>query len=363
MDRFPSPLEVKSTYRLQPQESAFIRQSRDTIRAILETETERKLCIVGPCSIHDIPSALEYADKLKRLQERVEDTFLLVMRCYIEKPRTQLGWKGLLYDPFLDGSGNVKEGIQLARTLLIRLAEMQVPAATEIIDPFLVNYFEDLIAWGCIGARTTESQTHRMMASGLSMPIAFKNTTDGNVKIAINGIIAASKPHAFLSMDEKGALTMKRTLGNPGCHLVLRGAHHHSNYDHIAIAQANKDLRESALKERVVVDCSHGNCRFSPDGQISPFKSVILQMAEGNDSLKGIVLESHLFGGRQELSANPEELRYGVSITDHCLDFETTEQLILWAHETLRAKNPSERPLYSLPEPSSPCALHETLPS
>lgn len=362
MDRLQAPIDVKNSHCLNPEEAAFINRSRESIRGILDGKETRKICIVGPCSIHDLASAVEYAEKLKRLQSKVEETFLLVMRCYIEKPRTQLGWKGLLYDPMLDGTGNMQEGIRLARGLLIQMAKMRVPAATEIIDPFLVHYFDDLIAWGCIGARTSESQTHRLMASGLSMPVAFKNTTDGNVKIAINGIIAASEPHAFISLDERGSAAMRKTIGNPSCHLVLRGSHHHTNYDHIAIAQANKDLKDSLLKERVIVDCSHGNCRFSPDGQISPFRSVVAQMAEGNDTIKGIVLESHLFGGRQELSSNPAELRYGVSITDHCLDFETTEQLILWAHETLSAKA-SESAFYPLSPPLSPCAIHETLPS
>lgn len=362
MDRLQAPIDVKRSLCLKQEDAAFISKSRETIRSILNGEEPRKLCIVGPCSIHDLPSAIEYAEKLKKLQEEVEETFFLVMRCYIEKPRTQLGWKGLLYDPMLDGTGNMKEGIKIARGLLITLAEMRVPAATEIIDPFLVGYFDDLISWGCIGARTSESQTHRLMASGLSMPVAFKNTTDGNVKIAINGIIAASQPNACISLDEEGSAAMKKTMGNPNCHLVLRGSHHHTNYDHIAIAQANKDLKDSQQKERVIIDCSHGNCRFSPDGQISPFKSVVAQMAEGNETIKGMVLESHLFGGRQELSSDPSELRYGVSITDHCLDFETTEQLILWAHETLNSKA-KESPLYPLSQPSSPCAMHETLPS
>ncbi|CRX38026.1 3-deoxy-7-phosphoheptulonate synthase [Estrella lausannensis] len=362
MDRLQAPIDVKNSLCLEQEEAAFIGKSRETIRSILDGEDTRKICIVGPCSIHDLSAAIEYAEKLKKLQAEVEETFLLVMRCYIEKPRTQLGWKGLLYDPMLDGTGNMKEGIRLARSLLIHLAKMRVPAATEIIDPFLVGYFDDLISWGCIGARTSESQTHRLMASGLSMPVAFKNTTDGNVKVAINGIIAASQSNAFIALDENGSAAMRKTRGNPHCHLVLRGSHHHTNYDHIAIAQANKDLKDSLQKERVIIDCSHGNCRFSPDGQISPFKSVVAQMAEGNETIKGIVLESHLFGGRQELSSDPRELRYGVSITDHCLDFETTEQLILWAQEAINSKIP-ESSLYPLPQSSSPCAMHETLPS
>lgn len=335
MDMLPIPKELKKALPLNEEGKLFVAKARNTIQSILEQKDSRKLFIVGPCSIHDPGAAIEYAEKIIALQKDVEDTIFIVMRSYIEKPRTHLGWKGLIYDPDLNGSHNMQEGIRVARSLFLKLTELQIPIASEILDPFASEYFDDLVSWGCIGARTTESQTHRLMASGLKFPVAFKNSTDGNIKIAINGIITASAPHTFVSIDDSGRLALKKTQGNPFCHLVLRGGSHHTNYDHISIAQANKDLKEHHLLERVIVDCSHGNSKGSPDGQISAFKSVIAQMLEGNETILGIILESHLFGGRQEITNTA--LRYGVSVTDHCLDFETTEQLIRWAYEYLKS--------------------------
>lgn len=341
MVRLPTPKELKTALPLLDEGQDFIARSRDTIRAILDQKDPRKLFIVGPCSIHDPHAAIEYAEKIRALQQDVGDALFLVMRCYIEKPRTQLGWRGLINDPELNGTHNMGEGIRIARSLFLKLTALKIPIATEILDPLAAEYFDDLVSWGCIGARTAESQTHRLIASGLSIPVAFKNSTDGNIKIAINGMITASKPHAFISIDDSGKLIIKKTEGNPHCHLVLRGGTKNTNYNHIAIAQANNDLKEHALAERVIVDCSHGNSEGSLDGQISAFKSVICQMAEGNHKIRGIVLESHLFGGRQEITG--QALRYGVSVTDHCLDFETTEQLIRWAHESLRGISAFEK--------------------
>jgi len=327
-----TPKELKNTLPLL--ERDFVDRSREAVCNILEQNDPRKLFIVGPCSIHDPHSALEYAEKILQLQKEVEDTILLVMRCYIEKPRTQLGWKGLIHDPYMDGSDNMNEGVQIARRLFLKLTEIGVPIASEILDPLAAEYFDDIISWGCIGARTAESQTHRLMASGLAIPIAFKNSTEGNIKIAVNGIVTAANPHSFLSVDESGRLFQKKTTGNPLCHLVLRGGREHTNYDHIAIAGANRLLREQSLPERVIVDCAHGNSEGSPDGQISAFKSLVGQMVEGNDTIKGVIMESHLFGGKQEIAL---PLRYGVSVTDHCLDFETTRHLILWANSSLKS--------------------------
>lgn len=334
METLPTPKELKTSLPLSPMGQQFIAKARDTIVDLLNQNDPRKIFIVGPCSIHDPQAAIEYAEKIKALQNEMGDAIFFVMRCYIEKPRTQIGWKGLVNDPGLNGTHKMAEGIEIARTLLLKLTELEIPIATEILDPLTVDYFDDLISWGCIGARTAESQIHRIMASGLAMPIAFKNSTDGNIQIAINGMITASKTHTLMAIDDYGKRVIKKTEGNPYCHLVLRGGCQHTNYDHVAIAGAQKTLRDHELSEIVIVDCSHGNSEGSLDGQISAFKSVIHQMIEGNTKIRGIVLESHLFGGRQEITGHP--LRYGVSVTDHCLDFETTRQLIAWAYESLQ---------------------------
>ena len=341
MDTLPTPKELKTALGLPDQGQKFITKARDTIRAILEHKDPRQLFIIGPCSIHDPLAAIEYAEKLRVLQNEIGESIYLVMRCYIEKPRTQLGWKGLINDPELNRKHNIEEGIRISRALFLKLTELNIPIATEILDPLTTEYFDDLISWGCIGARTAESQIHRLMASGLSIPIAFKNSTDGNIKIPINGIITASNPQVFISIDDSGKRIIKKTHGNPDCHLVLRGGSKHTNYDHIAIAQANKELYEHGLKETVIIDCSHGNSEGSLDGQISSYKSVIRQIIEGNSKIRGIILESHLFGGRQEITE--KALRYGVSVTDHCLDFETTKQLIYWAHESFSSINVFEK--------------------
>lgn len=290
------------------------------------------MLLVGPCSIHDIDSALEYAEKLKHLSKSISNAFFVVMRAYIEKPRTATGWKGLAFDPHLDGSNDISTGLHLSRQLLLSLAEMEMPAATEFLEPTSGLYFGDLISWGCVGARTAESQLHRQMASGLPMPIAFKNNTSGNVEAAVNGIIAASHPHKFMAINKEGILGVVNTEGNPWGHLVLRGGIDRPNYDAESIAQAIASLRQSELSPTLFVDCAHDNSCKMHEKQPLVFQSVIRQISDGNRRIRGLYLESHLNAGNQPFSSGCADLKYGTSITDPCLDWETTQTLLKWGH-------------------------------
>jgi len=327
----PSPSELIGEYPLSETHTTFITNTRDTIRNILNGKDSRKLIITGPCSIHDLESAKEYALKLKHLAEEVADTFFLVMRVYFEKPRTTLGWKGLLYDPDGNGSHDIEKGMQLTRKLLLTLTDYQVPAAAEFLDPISSYYFADLISWGCIGARTAESQTHREMASGLPMPVGFKNNTDGNPKIAINGAVTAATAHTYISFDMNAKASIIKTPGNPDSHIVLRGGQQGPNYDAKAVNATLAALAEVNLQKRIIIDCSHDNSGRQHDVQPMVFQSVIHQMIEGNPYIKGVILESHLKAGREDMQIRPGT--YGISITDACMDWTTTEQLIRWAQQ------------------------------
>lgn len=326
---FITPCDLKASLPLSPEMVAFIEDSRAQIRAILDGRDSRLLLLTGPCSIHDVRGALLYADRLKELSNQVSSQFLVVMRAYIEKPRTALGWKGLLHDPNLDGTDSLEQGLHITRKLLIELAEKGIPAACEFLDPLTAAYNGDLISWGCIGARTSASQIHRQVASLLPMPIAFKNSTEGNIEIAVNGCLYASQSHKFLSMHEAGHIALIESKGNPDTHIVLRGAEEKPNYDAQSIQTALKLLEKSHLPKRLIIDCSHGNSRKQHEQQMTVFRSVMEQVRSGTKEIKGLMLESYLKSGHQPHYGKAEELMYDVSITDPCLSFEETEALIL----------------------------------
>ena len=305
-----------------------VASARQRIQAILRGEDQRLLVIVGPCSVHDVEAAREYARRLAPLRQTHAAELEVVMRVYFEKPRTTVGWKGLINDPHLDGSYDINSGLRRARGLLLDLAREGMPAATELLDPVVPQYIADLISWTAIGARTTESQTHREMASGLSMPIGYKNSTDGSATIAINAMRAASKPHHFLGINRDGHASIVSTTGNPDGHLVLRGGNRGTNYHLEAVQDAAAELAGAGLPDRLMVDCSHGNSNkdFRRQGEV--LQSVADQVREGSSNLMGVMIESHLVEGNQKLSGDLSELTYGQSITDACISIETTQQLL-----------------------------------
>lgn len=321
-----TPQHIKSLLPLSESAASTIWQSRLDIINLLSKRDNRKLLIVGPCSIHDLDSALAYAHKLQRLASKVSDKFICIMRVYFEKPRTTTGWKGFINDPNLDDSFDVDKGLFLARELLLDISEMGLPIATEILDPFIPQYLGDLFSWSAIGARTTESQTHREMASGLSMPVGFKNSTDGNISIAINAMLSAASSHRFLGINKLGLPSVFTTTGNPYSHLILRGGKL-PNYDRSTIAQVSQLLRLNSLNDSIIVDCSHGNSNKDYTQQPLVFNDCVNQINEGSHNIIGLMLESHLFEGKQNLTL--DSLRFGVSITDGCISFEQTEDLIL----------------------------------
>jgi 3-deoxy-7-phosphoheptulonate synthase len=318
-----SPDDVIAELPLSDRAADVVFRARQEIQAVLEGRDARKLVIVGPCSIHDPKAALDYAQKLLALRESVSDALLIVMRVYFEKPRTTVGWKGLINDPHLDGSYDIPTGIRTARGLLREIAELGLPAATEMLDPIIPQYIADLVSWTAIGARTTESQTHREMASGLSMPVGFKNGTDGSLGVAINAMIAASRPHSFLGVDGAGRVGVVRTAGNPHCHIVLRGGAAGPNYGAAEVARAAAALQKARVSSRVMIDASHDNSGKDPLKQPAVLAEVGAQIRSGNDHILGVMLESHLSAGRQEL-VDKAHLTYGQSITDGCIAFDTT---------------------------------------
>lgn len=333
----PTPEEIKRRLPLPPESEDFVYRSRGAVRRILDREDPRLFVVVGPCSIHDPAAALEYAERLKALSARVEDTMLLLMRVYFEKPRTTVGWKGLINDPDMDDSFHIEKGICLARDLLLRLAEQGLPAATEALDPIMPQYLSELVTWTAIGARTTESQTHREMASGLSTPVGFKNGTDGSLTVAINALQSARHPHHFLGITQQGQSAVFRTRGNRYGHIVLRGGGGRTNYDSVSIALCERELEKAGLPASIVVDCSHGNSAKDPSLQPLVAENLGNQILEGNRSIVGLMLESHLNWGSQPIPADRSELRYGVSVTDACIDWDTTERLLLDLHARLRS--------------------------
>jgi 3-deoxy-7-phosphoheptulonate synthase len=326
-ENLPTPCELKKATPLSLAESTFVQKSRITISQILEGTDPRKLLIVGPCSVHDIDSTIEYAKKLKQLSDSVLDSFFIVMRVYFEKPRTALGWKGYVHDPYLNGSHYIEEGLSLTRGLLKKLTQEEMPIASEFLDPAIPNYLADYVSWGCVGARTVSSQIHRQMASHLPMPIGFKNSIDGNIETALHAIEVAQMPHTFIGMSDHGRLSVVRSFGNPLSHLVLRGGENGPNYSHEKVQETVKRLEEKKLSPRLIIDCSHDNSRKKHFNQITVYNNVIDQM-QSNSFIKGLMLESFIVSGQQRLSPF-KSLVYGQSITDSCLDFATTESLIL----------------------------------
>jgi 3-deoxy-7-phosphoheptulonate synthase len=311
-------------------------EARETIRDILAGRDPRMLCIVGPCSIHDPDAAIDYARRLAKLKSATSDHLYIVMRVYFEKPRTTVGWKGLINDPHMDDSCDMREGLRIARRLLIEINRLGLAAGTELLDPITPQYIADLVAWAAIGARTTESQTHREMASGLSMPVGFKNTTEGNLQAAINAIQSARRPHSFLGITQEGISAVIRTSGNPDTHAVLRGGRK-PNYDAGSIEECRKMLAGAALEPRVLVDCSHAQTSKDFTRQPAVLRALVDQVCAGSRAIMGAMLESNIEAGSQPVSSNRSELKYGVSITDPCIDWPTTEQCLLDAAAALGA--------------------------
>ena len=334
-DLLATPDEVKRRLPLTPRAAATVLGSREIVRAILERRDPRLFVVVGPCSIHDVAAAHDYAGRLRELAARVESTMLLIMRVYFETPRTTVGWKGLINDPDMDDSFHIEKGILIARELLLHIAELGLPAGTEALDPIMPQYLSELITWTAIGARTTESQTHREMASGLSTPVGFKNGTDGALSTSINALQSVRHPHHFLGITQQGQSAVFRTRGNSHAHLVLRGGGGRPNYDAVSIAVAERELTAAQLPANIVVDCSHGNTNKDPALQPSVAENCIAQIADGNRSIVGLMLESHLKAGNQPIPKDLAELEYGVSITDSCIDWPTTESLLLKVHRAL----------------------------
>ena len=336
IEPLPTPVEFIEKFPITPQIAQLVSDGREEIAGILRGEGDRLLVIAGPCSIHDVESGLEYATRLKKLADAVQDRILVVMRVYFEKPRTTVGWKGLIYDPHLNGSFDITTGLGMAREFLLRVSDLGLLSAIEFVDPITPQYIADLISWAAIGARTAESQTHRQMASGLSMPVGLKNGTGGSVQLAVDGVVAAQAKQAFLGVDANGKASTVVTKGNPDCHIVLRGGSRGPNYDADSVADAVDRLQRAGVSTQLVVDCSHANCGRDYTKERVAFFDVLDQRISGNSNLVGVMLESHLNEGNQRLDeSNPGNLSYGVSITDPCINWEETEELLTSAHQKL----------------------------
>jgi len=331
-----TPDQLREELPLSKKGKDFVKSSRKVISNIIHKKDHRFLVISGPCSVHDVEAAKEYAKQLKTLHDKYEDSIYVVMRVYFEKPRTTVGWKGLINDPHMDGSFDVTTGLKKARELLIYLTELGLPVATEALDPISPQYLAELFSWAAIGARTTESQTHREMASGLSMPIGFKNGTNGSLGVAINALHSAASPHRFMGINRKGQVALIKTSGNPDGHVILRGGEQ-PNYDSVNVAICEQDLKKQGLEPGIVIDCSHGNSNKDYRRQPLVAENVFTQICEGNQSIIGIMLESNLQEGNQSTNIPKDELVYGVSVTDACIDFKTTEVLLAKAETKLQA--------------------------
>ena len=331
----PSPTALLAELPKTTAQAAFVAHSREDIRRIIFTDDRRFLLLIGPCSIHDVEAGRDYARRLAALAREVSDRVVVVMRVYFEKPRTTVGWKGLVMDPHLDGSHDIAAGLRLGRTFLRDVLDLGLPTATEFLDPITPQYVADLVCWGAIGARTTESQTHRQMASGLSMPLGFKNGTDGSLQAAVNAIKAAGQPQTFLGINLDGAASAVVTRGNPNCHVVLRGGAAGPNYSPDHIAQTEALLAKANLPKSILVDCSHDNSAKKPELQPEVMRALLTQIAAGNHSIMGAMIESNLSAGNQPFPVPKEKLRHGVSITDGCIDWTTTETLVREIHTAL----------------------------
>ena len=334
-----APRKLKADLSVSEDANRTVVESRESVKRILSGDDERLLVVVGPCSIHDEQAALEYAGRLRNLAERVQDRLLLIMRVYFEKPRTTVGWKGLINDPHLNDTFDIAEGLRRARGILVEISDMGLPAATEMLEPITPQYIADLITLASIGARTTESPTHRQMASGLSMPVGYKNGTDGGLQVAIDAMQAARTPHSFLGIDVDGCTCIIQTKGNPWGHLILRGGRSGPNYDAASLKIADNLLHAAGLPQRLVVDCSHANSNKDYRRQSVAWHDVVGQRLAGNRSIIGLMLESNLFPDSQKLAGDLLQLKYGVSITDGCIGWDETEALIFDAHRKLAASN------------------------
>ncbi|MFK7160905.1 3-deoxy-7-phosphoheptulonate synthase [Marinospirillum sp. MEB164] len=331
-----TPDRLKDKLPLTPAAEETVCNGRQVIQNILDRKDPRLFVVVGPCSIHDIDAAKEYAQRLKKLAEQVSDSLYLVMRVYFEKPRTTVGWKGLINDPHMDDSFAIEEGLHIGRKLLVDLSEMGLPLATEALDPISPQYLADCIAWSAIGARTTESQTHREMSSGLSSPVGFKNGTDGSMEVAINALKSMAHPHNFLGINTEGQVAIIRTKGNQYGHVVLRGGNGKPNYDSVSVKLCEQDLHKAGLPLNIMVDCSHANSNKDPGLQPLVMDNVTHQILDGNESIVGLMVESNLGWGNQSIPKDKSQLQYGVSVTDACIDWDTTEKALLDMAEKLR---------------------------
>jgi 3-deoxy-7-phosphoheptulonate synthase len=339
-DRMPSPAEIHAALPVPDGVAETVAAGRRDLQRILAREDPRLMVVVGPCSIHDPVAGLDYARRLKGLADEVGDTLLLVMRVYFEKPRTSTGWKGFVNDPRMDDSFHIEEGVRQAREFLLRIGALGLPTATEALDPITPQYLGDLIAWTAIGARTSESQTHREMSSGLSTPVGFKNATDGDLGAAVNGILSAAHPHSFLGINDQGLAAIVRTRGNALGHLVLRGGSGRPNYDTVSIAQAEAALRKAGLPENIVVDCSHANSLKNPRLQAAVLQDCAHQIQRGNRSIVGVMIESFLEEGNQPIPADLSTLRYGCSVTDACIGWGDTATMLRETRNLLKAVLP-----------------------
>jgi len=331
-----TPRELKAKLPLTDKARATVANGREVIRNILDRKDHRIFIVIGPCSIHDVKAAKEYAEKLKALADEVSDTIFLVLRVYFEKPRTTVGWKGLINDPYMNDSFKIEDGLHIARSLLLDVAELGLPASTEALDPITPQYLQDLISWSAIGARTTESQTHREMSSGLSSPVGFKNGTDGGLEVATNAMLSVRSPHRFLGIDIDGKAAITETRGNQYAHVVLRGGGGKPNYDSVSVALAEKELIKAKVSTNIMVDASHANSNKDPALQTLVMENVTNQILDGNKSIIGMMVESHLKFGSQKVPADLSQLEYGVSVTDGCINWETTEKSIREMADKLR---------------------------
>jgi len=331
-----SPQELKAELPVSETAEATVATGRAAVRDILDRKDHRLMVVIGPCSVHDVDAAIDYAERLKKVADQVSDTLLIVMRVYFEKPRTTVGWKGLINDPFLNDSFKIQDGLHIGRKLLLDIAELGLPTATEALDPISPQYLQDLISWSAIGARTTESQTHREMASGLSSAVGFKNGTDGSLDVAINALQSTANPHRFLGINKEGQVAIIHTAGNKYGHVVLRGGNDKPNYDSVSVAVCEQELHKAGLIPNIMVDCSHANSNKNHELQPLVVDNVTHQILDGNKSIIGIMVESNIKAGNQKILEDHSQMEYGVSVTDKCIDWETTESLLLKMAEQLR---------------------------
>jgi 3-deoxy-7-phosphoheptulonate synthase len=331
-----TPEHLKSELPLLGKTLDSVQKAREKIFSILDRKDSRLMVVVGPCSIHDTDAAIDYAKKLKELADKVSDTLYIVMRVYFEKPRTAIGWKGLINDPYLDDSFKIEDGLRKGRKLLLDIVDLGLPTSSEALDPISPQYLQDIIVWSAIGARTTESQTHREMSSGLSSSVGFKNGTDGGLMVAVNAMQSVSSPHRFLGINGEGQVSVVTTKGNPYAHVVLRGGSAGPNYDTVHVALCEQALEKGGVSQNIMIDCSHANSSKDPDVQPLVLKDITHQILEGNKSIIGVMLESNIFGGNQSIPKDLSALKYGVSVTDACMAWDTTEQALLEMADKLR---------------------------